>query len=387
MSQSGIVIDAETGEVLPTPYLTVQDWADKINGERVRGVEAVLNVGRYLIAAREALKERRGEFGHLITHLVWFKSKGTAAKYMSIAGNSLLTEVSNWKLLPCHWVTLYFLSCLPDDYLVERFEASAISPNLKGSTVRGWLKELKAISAGNHIPLASLHPVLYCARAEDLPLENDTVDIIITSPPYNLGKENWPMGGDGRRERSAGIGYGDDLSEDEYQTWQVVCLNEMYRVAKEGASLFYNHKVRNRDGHGIHPIEWIIQSFWTFRQEIIWDRGSTHNHNPVYFWPHDERIYWLTKGPPRLPKRAIGQPTIWRFHGPVADTWHPAPFHEELPRRCLEATAQPGMTVLDPFMGSGTTCKVALSFGCYAIGVDICQDYIDMARKEHGWFS
>jgi len=195
------------------------------------------------------------------------------------------------------------------------------------------------------------------------------------------------MGGNGRTPRGNGIGYSDSEAEDKYQQWQNDCLIEMYRVAKVGASLFYNHKVRGKRGTIIHPMDWLRneRNPWTLRQEIVWDRGSTHNHCPSLFWPEDERIYWMTKGTPRLPDRPIGIPSVWRFHGPVAGTWHPAPFPPELPRRCIEAVGREGIVVLDPFAGSGTTLKVALEYGYDAIGVDISVDYLKKAAMENGW--
>ena len=229
-------------------------------------------------------------------------------------------------------------------------------------------------------------PRLIVSRAENMPqLADESIDLIITSPPYNLGSNDWPMGGDGRTPRDEGIGYTDDMEEKEYQAWQMQCLREMYRVAKQGASLFYNHKPRTKHGVLIHPLEWLKDSPWILRQEIIWDRGSTHNHGPTLFWPEDERIYWMTKGSPMLPNRPVGMSTVWRFHGPVAGTWHPAPFPPELPKRCIEAIGRDGITVLDPFAGGCTTLKVALDYGYDAIGVDISHEYLDKARKENGW--
>jgi DNA modification methylase len=235
-------------------------------------------------------------------------------------------------------------------------------------------------------------PRLYLGRAEDMHfLGDETVDVIITSPPYNLDDEHWPMGGGGREPRASGIGYDehdDAMSEDEYQAWQLACLQEMYRVANPGATLFYNHKVRIKDGKAIHPMEWIghEDNPWTLRQEIVWDRRSTHNHCPTLFWPHDERIYWMTKGKPTLPDKPIGMPTIVSWEAPRPGTWHPAPFHPDLPRLCLNAVGRDGIVVLDPFCGSCTTLKVALGeFGCDAIGVDISENYLSAAREENGW--
>jgi len=257
-----------------------------------------------------------------------------------------------------------------------------------GEIVKAVVLEMTREPAPVPIVLPAVRsPRLIVARAEDMPqVEDESVDLIITSPPYNLGAESWPMGGAGRIPRNNGIGYDDTRTEREYQRWQLDCLEEMFRVAKPGASLFYNHKVRNRDGAMIHPLDWLrYEPNWIIRQEIIWDRGSTHNHSAALFWPEDERIYWMTKGQPVLPNRPVGMSTVWRFHGPVVNTWHPAPFDEELPRRCIEAIGREGITVLDPFAGSCTTLKVALEYGYDAIGVDISQEYLEQARREHGW--
>jgi DNA modification methylase len=226
------------------------------------------------------------------------------------------------------------------------------------------------------------------AKAENMPqVESESVDLIVTSPPYNLGKDFWPMGGAKRQPRPSGIGYEDARTELEYQGWQLDCLAEMYRVAKRGASLFYNHKIRNIKGEIVHPMDWLRdeRNPWVIRQEIVWDRGSTHNHSPSLFWPEDERIYWMTKGKPALPKRPVGMSTIWRFHGPVANTWHPAPFSEELPKRCILGVGRDGIAVLDPFAGSCTTAKVALGYGYDAICVDVCLEYLKKAAQDNGW--
>lgn len=229
-------------------------------------------------------------------------------------------------------------------------------------------------------------PLLVVGDAACLELADESVDIIVTSPPYNLGNGDMPMGGHGRQRREAGIGYNDDLPDEQYQRWQLAVLDELYRVARPGASLFYNHKTRTKDGVLQHPLLWLCRvEGWTLRQEIIWDREVTHNHSASLFWPVDERIYWFTKGRPALSPEPIGMPTVWRFHGPQPHTWHPAPFVEELPRRCLQAVGRPGAVVLDPFAGSCTTAKVAIDMGYEAIAIDVCAEYLERARAYHGW--
>jgi len=228
-------------------------------------------------------------------------------------------------------------------------------------------------------------PTLQVGSASDLALESESVDVIITSPPYNLGHGNWKMGGEGRETRDDGIGYYDDRDEAEYQAWQLETFEELYRVADQGASFFYNHKLRQTDGQVIHPMDWIRDESnpWTLRQEIVWDRKSTHNHSPTIFWPVDERVYWLTKGDPHIPEGGTGMETVWRFHGPEANTDHPAPFPDELPRRCIEAVASDGDVILDPFGGSMTTCEVAAKLGYESIGVDVDPEWVQ--KKRHEW--
>lgn len=206
-------------------------------------------------------------------------------------------------------------------------------------------------------------------------IQDNTVDLTVTSPPYNIGAKN----GKGR-VLWGGITYDtskDAMPEEEYQEWQVEVLDELFRVTRPGGSLFYNHKIRNRKGQGIHPMNWIARSKWTFRQQITWDRGSTHNKEMSYFWPHDELIFWLTKGTDDvyLSPEGARMSTIWRF-GFETNTDHPAPFPRTLPLRCILAASKPGDVILDPFAGSFTTCAAAKELGRRSIGVDISKTYV-----------
>lgn len=233
-------------------------------------------------------------------------------------------------------------------------------------------------------------PNLYLGRAENMTeIQYSSVDIFVTSPPYNLKHSNWNMGGQGRTPRNNGIGFEDDMPEDDYQLWQIECLKEMYRVAVDGASLFYNHKNRQRDNRMISPWEWIhpLLNPWTVRQEIIWHKGGTHNHNSGYFWPETERIYWMYKGDkPALYNNNIGMSDYWRI--PMRrPTWHPAPFPGEVPKRCLKAIGGQGLTVLDPFAGSCTSLSVALDMGHLAIGYDVNKEYLTKAAIMNGWLN
>jgi modification methylase len=217
---------------------------------------------------------------------------------------------------------------------------------------------------------------LWCGDAANLIfLPDEYIDLIVTSPPYNIG----PKSSNGR-VLWHGITYSthnDKEPEGKYQAKQIAVLNELWRITRPGGSLFYNHKIRNRNGVGIHPLSWISQTNWIFRQQIIWDRGSTHNHEMTYFWPIDELVFWLTKGTDGIYLSAEGAKmgTVWRFNFQT-NTDHPAPFPPELAARCIRAASQPGDIILDPFGGSMTTCFVAKQLKRLSIGVDISKDYV-----------
>src|SRR6056297_967674 len=84
-------------------------------------------------------------------------------------------------------------------------------------------------------------------------IPDNSVDIIITSPPYNLGNKHHT----GNKYHSA---YNDDLPEEEYQKQQIKVLNECFRVLKEDGSMWYNHKNRIKSGVQITPYEWLLKS-------------------------------------------------------------------------------------------------------------------------------
>ena len=118
-------------------------------------------------------------------------------------------------------------------------------------------------------------------------LKDGSIDLIITSPPFNLGNTHHT----GTKRHKA---YDDNMDENDYQKWQIEILNECYRVLKEEGSMIYQHKNRIKEGVQISPYSWIFKSKFIVKQEIIWINRS-QNFDKIRFYPFTERVYWLSK--------------------------------------------------------------------------------------------
>lgn len=217
-------------------------------------------------------------------------------------------------------------------------------------------------------------------------LDDESIDLIITSPPYNkVGLNGITKGGNwGKTIDYNGSTDNDKMSEDEYQEWQIKILTECYRVLKNDGSLFYNHKNRIHKGEIVSPFMWLFRTPFKIKQELIWDRGSGHNISKCRYIPSYEQIFWLTKSMyPRFDRVAETKMKndVWRII-PKKGTEHPAPFPVSLPDNIIPCVAQgERITVLDPFIGSGTVAVSAKKHGCDYIGFDKFQIYVDMANE------
>ena len=222
-------------------------------------------------------------------------------------------------------------------------------------------------------------------------LEDNSIDLIITSPPYNkvglMGKDKryktciWNKSIDYDGDIDA-----DNMPEDEYQAWQVEILNECFRVLKSEGSMFYNHKIRVKRNTIYHPLQWIDKSLFNCRQIITWDRTSSPNQDTCRYVPTTELIFWLTKTKknPRFKrsKETPFQTEVWRIP-PDRNTEHPAPFPIEIPDNIIPFVSMGDrIVVLDPFMGSGTVAVSALKNGCDYIGFDVSEEYIKLANEK-----
>ncbi len=214
-------------------------------------------------------------------------------------------------------------------------------------------------------------------------MPDNSIDIVITSPPYNLKNStgNGLKNGSGGKWANAGLikgyaGYNDNMPHDKYVEWQRACLSEMYRLIKNDGAIFYNHKWRVQGGL-LQDRHDIVKDF-PVRQIIIWKRKGGINFNPGYFLPTYEVIYLIPKPKFKLAPKANAYGDVWEFKQEMKNP-HPAPFPVALIERIIYSTE--AQIILDPFMGSGTTAVAAIRHKRNYIGIDLSEEYCKMAEK------
>jgi len=214
-------------------------------------------------------------------------------------------------------------------------------------------------------------------------MPDESIDLIVTSPPYNLKNSTGNGMKDGRGGKWAnaalqrGYTHHDDcMPHDEYARWQRDCLTEMMRVTKDTGAVFYNHKWRVQDGL-LQDRQDIVMGF-PVRQIIIWKRKGGINFNAGYFLPTYEVVYLIAKKDFKLTKGANALGDVWEFTQEMNNE-HPAPFPVALIERIINSTD--AEIILDPFMGSGTTAIAAQNLGRHYIGIEISPEYCDTAKN------
>ena len=214
-------------------------------------------------------------------------------------------------------------------------------------------------------------------------IPSNSIDVVVTSPPYNLKNSTGNGMKDGRGGKWAGAAlvngyshYDDNMPHEKYSQWQAECLREMYRLIKDDGVIFYNHKWRVQAGL-LQDRKDIIGDL-PVRQIIIWRRKGGFNFNPGYFLPTYEVIYMIPKPKFKLVPKANAYGDVWEFTQEMNNP-HPAPFPVTLIERILSSVT--GKLVLDPFMGSGTTAVVAMGLHKQFIGIELSPDYCKLAEE------
>lgn len=240
--------------------------------------------------------------------------------------------------------------------------------------------------------LTSVPPSVRCevGTAIALNLDDDSVHLIVTSPPYGVGIEYADSG---------------DVQAALWPNFMHRWLIEAYRVTVEGGRLALNVPLDTTSG-GFRPtyaqaVEAAQDAGWTYRSSIVWDktnlgkstaRGSVDSAAAPSIIAPVEMIALFCKEQwsrtPPCPSDLAHADWLewtngyWRT-SPQQIGWegHPAPFPLELPRRLIQLLSFPGDIVLDPFCGSGTTLLAAHQLGRQAIGYDRSRVYVESTLR------
>jgi len=230
-----------------------------------------------------------------------------------------------------------------------------------------------------------------------------SVDVVITSPPYNI-KIKYSK-------------YRDNRPRSEYVAWIESVGKEVARVLAGGGSFFLNVGGTNTDPLLPFELAIALQKQFVMQNHIIWVKSvsiadESYGHfkpiNSRRFLNHNhEHIFHFTKAADvKLDRLAVGVPfkdkTNIKRWGHKADrrcagnVWfipyktvqskdqkhnHPCTFPVELPQRCIRLHGKKGAVVLDPFLGTGTTLVAAEREGCRGIGIDLDAVYCKTAKS------
>lgn len=219
-------------------------------------------------------------------------------------------------------------------------------------------------------------------------MKDKSVELVVTSPPYNM-RTRIRNGKYTTREKSEHFSkkykhFGDDLSIDEYYDFHKKCLDEMLRISK---IVCWNFQIVTGSKEAIFKL--IGNYAEVIKDIIIWDKGhgqpAMHSGvlNSCY-----EMILILEDDDKK--GRVIQNSSFDRGklnnilrigRGKRISKDHGAVFPIELPTELIKAFSKDGDTVLDPFMGSGTTAIACNNLNREFIGFELCEEYLEMAKE------
>lgn len=247
------------------------------------------------------------------------------------------------------------------------------------------------------------HPVpprfldkIFCKTSEQMEeLPNNSIHLMVTSPPYNVGKE-----------------YDENLTIKEYRAFLKRVWSEVKRVLVPGGRACINVANLGRKPYiPLHAfiVEDMLDLGFLMRGEIIWNKASSGSpstawgswlsaKNPTLRDIH-EYILVFSKG--TFARESLKRKStitrnefleftksVWTFSAePATKVGHPAPFPVELPYRLIQLYTFEGEIILDPFIGSGQTAITALKTRRHYVGYDINKEYVKLAEKRIKEFS
>ena len=228
---------------------------------------------------------------------------------------------------------------------------------------------------------------LVCQDAADFlaTLADKSVDLVVTSPPFNmLPRDTKSYGYRARRQRDnwlvkiREVGYSDNMPEWAYQQWLREMVGECLRVSRGVVCL--HHKCRGQDDYLSHPLHFLADfPLWG---EIIWVHGTPAQNQQRHPVSH-EAIYVFGRGGKRWWNQQCARyQSVWFVSPERGFDGHPCPFPLEIPKRLIDSfTTKRGQTVVDPFAGRGTTLAAAAQLGRKALGCEISLAFFQVAKR------
>ncbi len=222
--------------------------------------------------------------------------------------------------------------------------------------------------------------------------DKEFIDLIVTSPPYNVG-----------------IDYNsndDELNYEEYLKFSERWLSNCYKWSKTQTRFCLNIPLdKNKGGNravGADLTKVAQKVGWKYKSTIVWNEGNISRRTawgswksasaPVVIAPIELIVVLYKDEWKKTTGTKISDITsdefkewtngVWTFNGESKKRiGHPAPFPKELPYRCIKMFSYVEDLVFDPFAGSGTTLLVALNLGRKAIGTEIDKEYCQLAKN------
>ncbi len=230
-------------------------------------------------------------------------------------------------------------------------------------------------------------------------IDNGSIDLTVTSPPYSVDIKYGE--------------YNDSIPYSEYLSFTKSWLGRCFRLSKNDGRLCLNIPLdKNKGGQQsvCADITTIAKKVgWKYHSTIIWNEQNISRRTAWGSWLSASAPYviapvevivvlykekWVkeSKGKSDISREEFLDWTngVWSFNGESRNRiGHPAPFPIELPRRCIKLFSYVGDTVLDPFLGSGTTLIACHETNRLGIGIDIDGKYCALAKsrlEHHGVF-